>query len=75
MIDKIKAEIEKNNEIEWMGDTTQRQIYEKCLKWAEELQKEIEESLSGETITIMNIRKKIEKAFHGGGEWVNQIVF
>ena len=71
MIDKIKAEIKRLEELfEIFKDTRPNEAYayRQCLKWAEELEKEIKDSLSGETITIMNIRKKIEKAFHGGEE-------
>ena len=65
MIDKIKAEIEKNNEIEWMGDTTQRQIYEKCLKWAEEVYNTLyNEWKENGQLDIQQFRE----AFHGGGK-------
>ena len=75
MINRIKAEIETTNnkklKLRKIGSDGQQELYgmqyayEKCLKWAEEIEKELKESLTdlwGENDGAVN--ERVEKAFH-----------
>jgi hypothetical protein len=77
MIDKIKKEIEKERECMEQDEYSEQELehinsieaYEKCLKWAEELEKELKKpinlSFCPSKFTEKQMKEKIEKAFRG----------
>lgn len=71
MINKIKAEIERTlkHEEETGDEYVGSDVYKQCLKWAEELEDELQMKMLAyhETENVTYMLNIINKAFHGGG--------